>query len=87
MPFTEKNDTLATIFLEKHYWLATAGMLGVLMLSYAMKQGRTALLEQPLYQNVTITGMQVFEVHGIEADVPQKLIDDLNNKGDQNEKF
>lgn len=81
-----EKDTAVTVFLGKFYLIAAAGALATFILSNALEQDRRTIFKQAPYQEEAPTGMHVFVVRGPRANMPQKLINELNNKGDHDEK-
>lgn len=65
--------------------IAAAGAVGILILVNVIQQSNTdgtSLFGPPVYQEEARIGMSPIAVNGSEGKVPQKLIDELNKKGD-----
>lgn len=69
--------------------ISATAMIVIFALASIMQYSKAQsphLLQKPVYQNEIRTGMTVFSVTGPEGEVPQKLIEELNNKGGGDER-
>ena len=76
-------------FLEKAFLIVAMGMVGIFILAGSMQYKKMEALSLPphfpVYSGESNTGSKFTQISGAEGEVPQKLIEELNSKGNDNE--